>query len=720
MTALANNPLTIESPLTSSLREAIDHKGRSLSGAASSILPLLEALHWRGHKREIAEALPHFADEMDMVDLRNFFMALGFESHPNLIALKDLDERLLPCLYQEEGHDLPISILEKGDKGLKLCRNGISEWFDPNKGDIKGTAYYFSHIGQTPLSEAPHIWGWFGAMLGRFNKSMYMLVVMSFFSNFIAVIFPLFIMFIYDRVIGSQSTQGLPLIVVGLLIFLSADIALRIIRSRLLGFVAGRMDYLLGIASYDRILSLPPAYTESASVSTQLSRLKEFESLRDFFTGSFAQMVCDVPFSLLFVIIIYLIAGPMALVPLGTVLMFILMGVFLVPRARQLNLDSGKLSSEKENLLVETMMNMKAIKNAGVEGVWEERFRTASSSTADARSRIEINSAIIEALSHSFMILSGMAILWFGTQSVLSGTLTVGALIATMILSWRILSPISASFQLYIRLDQIKKSFTQLNNLMRLKPEGNGGKSRLLSRNYEGDIALNRVSFRFSNDGDPALLGAAFVIREGQMVSIVGPNSSGKSTILKLIAGMYQPQGGSITIGGLDLRQVDPHSLRQTISYVPQQADIFYGTIAQNLRFADPLASDEKLREVTRQIGLLQHIESLPEGFNTRIGVGKTEEITPGFTQRLSIARALVRDSSILLLDEPAQSLDVAGDHALVELLQSLRGVRTIVMVSHRPSHIKLSDSVVVVNKGVVEFQGSPDQALALSQIVST
>ncbi len=719
MTALARNPLSHEDFLASSLRETKDHKGRTLSGAASCIIPLLDALNWRGDKREIAEALPHFADAMDMVDLRNAFVALGFESHPDAIALRDLDERLLPCLYQEEDHGLPFSVLAKGEKGLKLCRNGVSEWVDPDACEMKGQAYYFTQIGHAPILQEPHIWGWFGAALGRFKKSMYMLIAMSFFTNLIAVIFPLFIMFIYDRVIGSQSTQGLPLIVVGLLIFLSADVSLRIIRSRLLGFIAGRIDYLLGVATFDRILSLPPAYTESAAVSTQLSRLKEFESLRDFVTGSFAQVAFDAPFTLLFVFIIFSIAGPLAFVPVGTLFVFVLMGVFLVPRARQLSLESGKSSSEKENLLVETLLNMKAIKNSGVEGVWEERFRTSSSSSATLRSRIEVNNAVIEALSHAFMILSGMAILWFGTQSVLAGTLTVGALIATMILSWRILSPINASFQIYIKLDQVKKSIAQLNNLMRLKPEGNGGKSRLLSKNYEGHISLNRVSFRYSNEGDPALLGASLVVREGQTVTIIGPNSSGKSTVLKLIAGMYQPQGGNIAIGGLDLRQVDPRDLRQKIAYVPQQSDIFYGTIAQNLRLSEPLASDEKLRDAARQIGLLDQIEALPEGFNTRIGIGKTEEFAPGFMQRLSIARALVRDSSILLFDEPAQSLDRAGDQAFVALLQSLRGARTIVMVSHRPSHIKLSDSVVLVSKGVVEFQGAPDQALALSQVVS-
>lgn len=720
MNTSVKNPLSQEDSLVRTLRETVKHEGQHLTGAASCIIPLLNALSWQGDAREIAEALPHFADEMDVTDLRNVFVALGYETHAQKVALKDLDERLLPCLYQDSKREFPFSVIEKGEKGFKLCYGNSVEWVKPEECALRGTAYYFNLVGRSSFSEKPHIWGWFGAALGRFKRALYMLMAISLFTNLIAVIFPLFIMFIYDRVIGSQSTRALPLIIVGLLIFLGADVSLRIIRSRLLGYIAGRIDYLLGVATFDRIISLPPAYTENAAVSTQLSRLKEFESLRDFFTGSLAQLVFDAPFSLLFIAIIFSIAGPLAFVPVGTLFVFFLMGIFIVPRSRQLSLESGQSSSGKDNLLVEALINMKSIKAAGVEAVWEQRFRTASSTSAAARSRVEVNSAITEALSYALMIFSGMAILWIGAHGVLSGTLSIGALIASMILSWRILSPINAGFQTYIKLDQIKKSLMQLNNLMRLKPEGNGGKSRLLSRNYQGNIFLNRVSFRYSNESDPALLGATLLIPEGQLVSIIGPNSSGKSTILKLIAGMYQPQGGVVSIGGLDLRQVDPHGLRKKISYVPQKTDIFYGTIAQNLRLSNPLATDENLRDAARQIGLLELIEALPDGFNTRIGQGKAESLDPGFIQRLSIARALVRDCSVLLLDEPAQSMDREGDHDLITLLQSLRGAKTIVMISHRPSHIKLSDLVFVVNKGIVEFQGSPEQAMALAQVVTT
>ena len=199
-------------------------------------------------------------------------------------------------------------------------------------------------------------------------------------------------------------------------------------------------------------------------------------------------------------------------------------------------------------------------------------------------------------------------------------------------------------------------------------------------------------------------------------MSIIGSNSSGKSTVITLISGLYQPQGGTVTIGGVDLRQVDPQELRQKIAYVPQQAHVFYGTIAQNLRLSEPLASDQDIETAARLTGLYEMVESLPEGFETRIGDGHIEDLPPGFLQRLNIARALIRPSDIVLLDEPAQSLDYDGDQIFMDLLERLKGQRTIIMVSHRPSHIRLSDSVLVLHHGVLEFQGAPDDALTLAQ----
>jgi len=680
-------------------------------GLAGALMPLLERLGWTGDAREICETLPHFVDQIDLIDLRNIFVGLGFQSHPENISTSELDDRLLPCLFVSEDGQEVIPILRRTATGLEIWRRGTYQNVDLKEGQL-GTAYYFTRAEQAAKDLHLLRLGWFGKALKQFKKSVAILLTVSFFTNILAVIFPLTIMFIYDRVIGAGSTETLPFILIGIVILLSSDLALRLIRSRLLGFVAGRLDYLLGSAAFSKILSLPPAFTERSAVSAQLARIKEFESLRDFFTGPLAMTVLELPFTLLIIGVIAFIAGWIALVPFLTIVGFLVLAVFMVPKAKELSRISSAKSALQEDLMVETLTKMRSIKDMGVEAIWQNRFRLATGQATSAQEEAENYNAKMDSIGHGLVMSSGLLVLALGALSVINGALTIGALIASMILTWRVLSPIQTSFLAYSKLDQISNSLKQLNALMRLESESFPFGSNLVSRDLRGDIVFNRVSFRYQNGGDPALLGTTFRIRQGQLVTIIGANSSGKSSILKLISGLYRPQGGSITMANVDLRQMDPVDLRQRIAYVPQKPDIFYGSIAQNLRLSNPLATNAELEQAARMTGLSEVIAELPEGFDTRVGLGQLQDLPPGFLQRLSLARAIVRNAPVIVLDEPGQSLDSSGDKILMDLLEALRGKTTVVMVSHRPSHIRMSDSVIVMNQGVVEYQGAPDVAL--------
>lgn len=682
--------------------------GKNLAG---SLMPLLDRLGWTGDAREICETVPHFVDGIDLVDLRNIFVGLGFQSHPERISTSQLDDRLLPCLFVSDEDGDVIPILRKTTSGLEIWKNGNYQEVSLNE-DLTGTAYYFTRTEQAARDFQLYRFGWLGKALKQFKKSVAILLTVSLFTNILAVLFPLTIMFIYDRVVGSGSTETLPYILFGIAILLSADLSLRLIRSRLLGFVAGRLDYLLGSAAFSKILSLPPAFTERSAVSAQLARIKEFESLRDFFTGPLAMTVLELPFTLLIIGVIAFIAGWIALVPFLTIIGFLLLAALMLPKAKELSRVAAAKSALQEDLMVETLTKMRSIKDLGVEPIWQNRFRLITGQATKAQETSENHSAQMDSIGHGLVMSSGVFVLVLGTLSVIAGNLTIGALIASMILTWRVLSPIQTSFLAYSKLDQIGKSLQQLNALMRLESESLPFGSNLISRDLKGDIIFNRVSFRYQNGGDPALLGATFRIKEGELVTIIGANSSGKSSILKLISGLYQPQGGSITMADVDLRQMDPIDLRQRIAYVPQKPDVFYGTIAQNLRLSNPLAPNEELEQAARMTGLSEVIAELPNGFDTRIGLGQMQDLPTGFMQRLSIARAIVRNAPVMVLDEPGQSLDSAGDKILMDLLEALKGKTTMVMVSHRPSHIRMSDSVIVMNQGVVEYQGSPERAL--------
>jgi ATP-binding cassette subfamily C protein/ATP-binding cassette subfamily C protein LapB len=248
--------------------------------------------------------------------------------------------------------------------------------------------------------------------------------------------------------------------------------------------------------------------------------------------------------------------------------------------------------------------------------------------------------------------------------------------------------------------------------MLRLTDEYDASIPNLARAPRKGAVALSRVSFRYGKDAEPALLNVNLGIPPNKMIALTGPNGAGKSSILRLVQGLYQPQAGIVTIDGVDIRQLPPKLLRRAIACVPQKIDVFYGTIAQNLRMGDPLASDEALRLAAQEAGIREAIERLPQKFDTRIGDATTHKLSPGFLRQFAIARALVRKAPILLMDEPESMLDEEGAAAVQRLLERLRGTRTVLFVSHRPSYIRTADFAVFVRGGQIEYGGAPDGAI--------
>ncbi len=708
--------LAVVEPLAAALREDKLGDFNAVSPLAACLMPLLDALSWRGSPRDVAEALPHFANSLDLVDLRNVLVTLGFESHCERTSLDKIDIRFLPCLYvQADGNAYVLRSFEGGK--FQAFDGSQNRDCEIESSRTRGEAYFFTDTGTDEANAAiTSSDGWFADLIKRFRRTVYALLMLTFVLNLVALAVPLFIMIVYDKVIGAHSIATLPALAAGILVALLSDIVLRLVRARVIGGVAGRLDYILGAEAFRQVLSLPPAATERSTVGAQVSRLKEFESVRDFFTGPLASVVLELPFLVIFLAVIAALGGFIALIPLVMIGAFLLVGWILLPKVRESVATSGRARMERQNFLVETFGNLRTVKAAAAEQVWRDRFRAMSASAVMSNHETAKRSVWLQTSAHLLMTLSGVAVLGFGTLQVLSGAMTVGALIATMALVWRVLSPLQAGFLAFSRLEQVKQSIRHINQLMKLRPESQAGKSSLLGRSFGGRVVFDRVSFRYVADADPALLGASFAAKPGELVAILGQSGAGKSTLLKTAAGLYYPQAGSVTIDGLDIRQIDPVEMRRVIAYVPQTSSLFYGTIAQNLRLSVPTASDEQLAEAAAEAGLLHSILDLPEGFETRIGHRTRTQLPFGFAQRLIIARALLRRAPIMLLDEPATNLDEGGDRVLMDLLERLRGRCTILMVSHRPSHIRLADKAVVLEQGIVQFAGAPDEAIEFIQ----
>ena len=449
-------------------------------------------------------------------------------------------------------------------------------------------------------------------------------------------------------------------------------------------------------------------------MAAQLSRLKQFDSVRDFFTGANASIALELPFVFLFILVIAILAGTIALIPLAMVAAYLVLGLIWLPSLDSRIKRSGKARNDKQRMLIETLSGRREIKAIGGETTWWQRFREISGEAVLSNHETFLSSNIMSSVTQGLMTLSGVSVLGLGTLRVLEGEMSMGALIAVMALVWRVLSPLQSAFLSFSKFEQTSKAIRQINKLMQLKPERHNGQSGLMMSRIEGRIRVDRISFRYGPDQDPALLGVSFDVQPGEMLAIVGNTGSGKSTILKLIAGMYRPQAGSLAIDDMDVRQLNSLDLRRAIAYVPQKTKMFHGTIAQNMRLNNGLATDREIEEAAREAGILDDIRRLPDGFDTRIGDNTTNRFPPGFLRGLSMARAFVSPARILLLDEPGASLDQESDRRFIEQLKLLKGRRTIIMVSHRPSHIRLADKVIMLDQGSVRFSGAADDAIAL------
>ena len=709
------NQETRSLPLSELLAEALRNGSLEDFGSESpyarALLPLLESLGWHNFARDLIESLPHFSNDFDIVELRNTLASLGYESHASNCYPHRLSNEIYPCLFEDSKGNVFV-LISKDDEEITYfdCITGVTKT-EVRKFN-KGECYTFTRIENTEHYKLQDNQSWSASLLHRFKSLIKHLLMMSFFINLVALSVPLSVMLIYDKVIGSRSEETLPYILAGIAIVLIVDFGLRQLRAKLLGAVAGRIDYLIGVETFKQLLFMPPIYTERSSVSAQLSRLKQFDSVRDFLTGNGASVILEIPFAVLSIIVIALIAGPIAWVPVIAIVAYIVLGFVVVPLLSRKQQFYGISKSNKQRFTLQTLEGRSEIKSIGGEQLWQERFRESSSQNAAAGYKSSLANAIATSAGQFIMSCAALAVIAWGTFAVMAQTLTVGGLIASMALIWRVLMPLQMAYLNAAKTKQIFKSLAQINQLMKISVEQTGAQAGRLIPHVKGRILVDRLSFRYSAEQDPAVLGASFLIEPGELITITGTTGSGKSTLLKLIAGMYQAQAGIIALDNLDIRQLDAAELRRSMAYVPQDVKMFHGTIAQNLRLNNGLATQDELLKALHEAGIADEVLALPDGINTRIGDNITEQFPPGFTRGLALARALVRPAPILLLDEPGTSMDMEADQSFIERLKRMRGRYTVIMVTHRPSHIRISDRTILMENGIVKFVGDPEKVV--------
>lgn len=666
------------------------------SAVGACMVPLLDALGWRGAPQTLAEALPHFSEVQTVEELCDVLQRLHFEGRSLRIDLARPDPSLMPCLFRSR--DGGVYTLLSADADGVIAFSGQSrETVTLNYG--KGTAYAFTALETTAGAGTQN---WVGTVIHGYVPLLWAVLGLSAVINLLSVAAPLFTMAIYDKVIATGSFDTLATIAVGAALVIGGDFALRQIRGRALAHAGSRIARTISNATIDRILMLPVGMSERAAIGTQIARVKDLESIRDFISQGQVAALFDVPFALFYLGVMAVLGGPLALVPLAAVLITAAIGAAVHPLVRARTGTTARADTERQEFFVEMVAKMPALRAIGGLAHWRDRYDRLSARTALSGHTAANLSATHAALAGLVVPVAGLATVGVGALQVFTGAMTPGALMASMMLLWRVMVPLQTAVSMLPRIEQLRANARQINGLMSIRPEREPRCATLQPRRLKGEVSFSRVSLRYRNDADPALVGVSFSVKPGQIVAIVGPDGAGKSSLLKVMLGLYAPQAGNVRIDGVDIRQMDPIDLRKSVGYVPQASALFYGTIAQNLRFADQTADESELRWALSLAGALDEVEALPRGLDTRIGDNQSLRLSPSLTQKICLARAYIRRPRILLLDEPASRLDFDGDKALHAALSALRGHSTIFLVTHRPSHLTLADTVLTMDAGMI------------------
>ncbi|CAA7612033.1 putative ABC transporter related [Magnetospirillum sp. LM-5] len=684
----------------------------AVTDLAATVLPLLSALGWEGELVHIAESLPHFADGLDLTDLLNVMANLGFSSQSIDIAPARMDPRLMPCLYLPP-HGKAEVLVRVEPEGIVAFDTDTRTYRHIAPPAERGRVYLFRTLDEDArqqFEEAPK--NFVGATLRRFIPLFVRMLGASLVSNLLVLVTPLFIMAIYDQFLPTGSVPLLVSLLAGSAIAVAGDYAIRSVRSKMIAYMGARLDHLLGLAVFRRLMLLAPPYTEQANSNAQIARLRDFEMVREFFTGPLATTLAEAPFIVVFLVAMAIIGGPLVFVPLAALILFAATAVIARPVVETRVTAATRASSRRQEFLVEALSKPRAIKEAGAAGIWSDRFRELSADACLKNHRTARANLIVATASQALVVIAGLFTLGWGVERVMTGHMTTGGLMATMIVVWWILRPVQTGFSLASQVERVQASVAQINRLMHLKAERVLAPSVQAVPHFKGRVTLSNVSLRYSPDADPAVLGLTMQAEPGEVVALVGPNGSGKSTLLKLVLGLYRPQTGAVLIDDIDIRQLDAIELRRLIAYVPQQPDIYFGTVAQNLRLARPEASLEELHWACGEAGLLDEILELPQQFDTKLGDGTTDRLPASFRQRLSLARAYLKRAPITLFDEPASSLDFMADRQFMLTLERMRTHSTVFLVTHRPSHLKLADKVAVLVQGQVRMYGPAKQVL--------
>jgi ATP-binding cassette subfamily C protein LapB len=520
----------------------------------------------------------------------------------------------------------------------------------------------------------------------------------------------IFSMVVYDRVVPNGATDSLVALSIGIFLILAFDFLLKFLRGYLIDFAGQCVDRDVGAALFKQLLSLRME-SRKGSAGAFAGLLREFETLRDFFASATLAAIVDAPFIVLFLIVIWAIGGSLALIPLVAIPLVIGLGLALQPALERLSAAGMQDGFSKQGVLVETISGLETVKSSSAGPMLAGRWAEAVDRHADTAMRQRMIGAVAMNAAATAQQLVYVATVVFGALLIARQELSMGGLIACSMLAGRCVAPLGQIAALLTRISHTRTAYRQLNALMEAGGEARAGVTYLRRGTLDGTIEFRNVTFRYPESSVRALDDVSFRIEAGEKVAILGRVGSGKSTVARLLLGLYQPTDGAVLVDDADIRQIHPDDLRRNIGAVLQEVLLLSGTMRENITLGDPDVSDEEVLRVAQVSGVHDFVGRMPNGYDVRIA-DRGEGISGGQRQAIAVARALIGKRNLLLLDEPTSAMDIQSENALISRLDSeLRG-RTVILVTHRASMLRLVDRVIILDQGKVIACGPRDSVL--------
>jgi len=516
---------------------------------------------------------------------------------------------------------------------------------------------------------------------------------------------------------AGNATDTLVALLIGVAIIFVSDFAIRTLRGYFLDLASAKADAAIADSLFEHMLDAK-LQSRRGSSGAVASMMKEFESIRDFLTSATLTTFIDIPFAILFLFVIWLIGGPLFWVPFLAIPVMLLSGLAVQPQLSRLVKESQEDGHHKHAILVETLNGLETIKSLGAGSMMRRRWQDAVSH----QSHIGLKSRMLAQLATNVANMAQqfvqVGVIAIGALLVRDGQLGFGAIIACTILAGRAIAPMAQITQLLTRINQTSTSYKALNLLMSHEREHAHGQVFLSRPEFKGAIEFRNVTFSYPGASRPTLDDVSFQIAPGDKVAIIGKVGSGKTTVSKLILGLYKPDSGSVLIDGVDVRQIDPADLRRALGVVLQDVWLIGGTIKQNIALGGDYPNDAEILHAAQIAGVDDFVKQHPEGYGLRLGE-RGEGLSGGQRQAVAIARALLRKPQILLFDEATSAMDQGAETALLQKIGSEIGQRTFVTITHKASLLQMVNKIIVIEQGKVAAQGTPEQLLRRQQAVA-